>query len=303
MFAGGGSLVDWQFELVTDSFGEVLDGPAWDGSGLLFCKVKSSEIMRYDGDSGKTTVFRRFSVQTSGLGFGPGGELYGAQSAARRIVRYSADGSTWYLNAVLEGKRHNHPHDLVVDSKGRIWFSDPLGEPTVGGPVEYPPLDHSSVLRLEKASGEWVLKRMTYDTERPQGLAMSRDEGTLYVAEGRQERGALRYLKAYAIDGDGNLGNPCVLHTFSSDFRGPQAGGAGMCLDSEGNVVLAAGSGPAGPGPLIYLLAPSGRVLETHTLPAGTPTNCAFGGQDLTTLFVTTREGHLYQASGTGLKG
>jgi gluconolactonase len=51
-------------------------------------------------------------------------------------------------------------------------------------------------------------------------------------------------------------------------------------------------------------VAPSGRVLETHALPdGGTPTNCAFGGQDLSTLFVTTREGNLFQAKETGLKG
>lgn len=295
--------MDWQFDRVTDSFGEVLDGPIWDGSGLLFCKVKSSEIIRHDGDSGKATVFRRFSVQNSGLSFGPGGELYGAQSAARRIVRYNADGSTSYLNAMLDGKRHNHPHDLVVDSKGRIWFSDPFGEPTTGGPLEYPPLDHSSVLRLEKASGGWIVKRMTYDSARPQGLALSPDEGILYVAEGKQEPGELRYLKAYPINGDGSLSTPFILHTFSSDSRGPQGGGAGMCVDSEGNIILAAGSSLSGPGPLIYVLAPSGRVLETHTLPAGTPTNCTFGDRDLTTLFVTTREGHLFRAQGTGLKG
>jgi sugar lactone lactonase YvrE len=52
------------------------------------------------------------------------------------------------------------------------------------------------------------------------------------------------------------------------------------------------------------VVAPSGRILETHALPAGgTPTNCAFGGPDLSTLFVTTREGDLFQAKGTGLKG
>jgi gluconolactonase len=296
--------VDWQFDLVAETGDDTLDGPVWDGSGLLFCKVKSSQIMRYDGESGDITVVRRYTVQTRGLAFGPRGELYGAQSNSRRIVRYKDDGSAWYLNAVLDGKRHNHPQDLAVDGTGRIWFTDPVGEPTVGGPNEYPPLDHSSVLRLEKVSGAWTVKRMTYDTSRPQGIALSRDERTLYVTEGKQEAGSLRFLKAYPINEDGALGAPVVMHTFSSDHRGPQAGGAGMCTDSEGNVVLAAGSSVTGPGPLVYVVAPSGRVLETHALPdGGTPTNCAFGGPDLGTLFVTTREGNLFQAKATGLKG
>jgi gluconolactonase len=296
--------VNWQFDRIGESFDDLLNGPLWDGSGLLFCKVKSSEMLRYDPESGTTTVVRKYTVQNRGLAFGPRGELYGAQSNSRRIVRYFDDGSAKYLESYLEGKRHNHPQDLVVDGKGRIWFTDPVGEPTVGGPNEYPPLDHSSVLRLEKVSGAWTVKRMTYDTTRPQGIALSRDERILYVTEGKQEAGSLRFLKAYPIHQDGWLGAPAVLHTFGSDHRGPQAGGAGMCTDSEGNVVLAAGSSASDPGPLIYVVAPSGRILETHALPdGGTPTNCAFGGPDLSTLFVTTREGNLFQAKATGLKG
>jgi gluconolactonase len=296
--------VNWQFDQIGESFDDTLNGPLWDGSGLLFCKVKSSEILRYDPESGTTTVVRKYTVQNRGLALGPRGELYGAQSNSRRIVRYFDDGSAKYLESYLEGKRHNHPLDLVVDSKGRIWFTDPVGEPTVGGPNEYPALDHSSVLRLEKVSGAWTVKRMTHDTERPQGLALSPDESTLYVTEGRQDTRAVRTLRAYPVNEDATLGNPRLLHTFGSDLRGAQPGGAGMCVVSEGNIVLAAGSGAVGPGPLVYVVAPTGRVLETHALPdGGTPTNCAFGGQDLSTLFVTTREGNLFQAKETGLKG
>lgn len=296
--------VNWQFDRIGESFDDVLNGPLWDGSGLLFCKVKSSEILRYDPESGATTVVRKYTVQNRGLALGPRGELYGAQSNSRRIVRYFDDGSAKYLESYLDGKRHNHPLDLVVDSKGRIWFTDPVGEPTVGGPNEYPALDHSSVLRLEKVSGAWTVKRMTYDTERPQGIALSPDERTLYVTEGRPDVRAVRTLRAYPVNEDASLGNPRLLHTFGSDLRGAQPGGAGMCVDSEGNIVLAAGSGDVGPGPLVYVVAPSGRILETHALPdAGTPTNCAFGGPDLSTLFVTTTEGNLFQVKATGLKG
>jgi gluconolactonase len=68
-----------------------------------------------------------------------------------------------------------------------------------------------------------------------------------------------------------------------------------MCLDAEGNIVATAGWELGGPGPMIYIFSPAGRVLETHPVPAQRPTNCCFGGPDLTTLFVTTTQGHFFR--------
>ena len=90
-----------------------------------------------------------------------------------------------------------------------------------------------------------------------------------------------------------------------------------MCLDTQGNIIACAGwfpTGPrlgdmgwpqSGPGPLIYVFAPSGRVLETNPLPEGVnrPTNCTFGGPDLSILYVTTGEGHLFKVANTGRRG
>lgn len=295
----------WKFERVGDSFGDVLDGPVWDGEGLLFCKVLNSEVLRYDGKSGKISTFRPFSTRTSGLAFGPNGQLYGAQSGARRVVWYKDDGSTAYLNARLGDDRHNHPHDLVVDSKGRIWFSDPHSKLRTRGPQIFPPLDHCSVLRLdyETPPREWVVKRMTYDTVEPRGLAFSPDERTLYVADSSSSPEGPRELKAYPARDDGTLGRPIVLHTFGVDYRGLHRGAAGMCVDSEGNILVTAGSKQSGPGPMVYVFAPSGQVLESHLVPADAPTNCAFGGADLSTLFVMTQDGNLFQVKNTGRKG
>jgi len=295
----------WTFEQVGSAFGDVLDGPLWDGEGLLFCKVLKSEILRYDGTSGKISVFRPYSLRTSGLAFGPNGQLYGAQSGARRVVWYKNDGSTVYLNARLGGTRHNHPHDLVADSKGRIWFSDPYSELRTRGPQIYPPLDHCSVLRLdfEAPPREWIVRRMTSDTTEPRGLALSPDERTLYVADSPSSASGSRQLKAYPINDNGTLGPARTLHTFGADYRGPHRGAAGMCVDSDGNIVVTAGSTASGPGPLVYVFAPSGQVLESHRVPAAVPTNCTFGGADLGTLFVTTEDGSLFQVKDTGRKG
>jgi gluconolactonase len=71
-----------------------------------------------------------------------------------------------------------------------------------------------------------------------------------------------------------------------------------MCLDRDGNIVACAGGSENGPGPMIYVYAPNGRVLATHLVPEGAPTNCAFGDADLRTLYVTTNDGRLYRAQG-----
>jgi gluconolactonase len=294
----------WTFERIGD-FGDVLDGPAWDGQGLLFCKVLKSEILRYDPIAGKCETFRRFSLRNSGLAFAPNGNLYGAQSGSRRVVWYKNDGSTIYLNARLAGARHNHPHDLVVDRKGRIWFSDPYSHLRTRGPQIFPPLDHCSVLRLEYETPprEWIVRRMTQDTAEPRGLTLSPDERTLYVADSPSASDGRRQLRAYPISGDGALGVPIVLHSFGADHRGAHRGAAGMCCDGDGNILVTAGSTRSGPGPLVYVFAPSGQVLESHRVPADTPTNCAFGGPELATLFVTTEDGGLFQVKDTGRRG
>lgn len=295
----------WTFDRIGSDFGDVLDGPLWDGEGLLFCKVIKSEILRFDGKSGAISTFRPFSLRNSGLALGPNGNLYGAQSGSRRVVWYKNDGSTVYLNARLAGARHNHPHHLIVDTRGRIWFSDPYSALRTRGPQIFPPLDHCSILRLdyETPPREWAVRRMTYDTVEPRGLALSPDERTLYVADSPTAADGLRQLKAYPVADDGTLERPVVLHTFGADYRGAHRGAGGMCIDTDGNIILAAGSKTSGPGPLIYVFAPSGRVLESHPVPAQAPTNCAFGGADLGTLFVTTEDGRLLQVKDTGRKG
>jgi gluconolactonase len=295
----------WNFERIGERFDDALDGPAWDGEGLLFCKVLKSEILRYDAKSGKIAVFRPFSLRTSGLAFGPNGDLYGAQSGTRRVVWFKNDGSTAFLNARVGGLRHNHPHDLVVDRKNRIWFSDPYSELRTRGPQIFPPLDHCSVLRLdyEVPPREWAVKRMTHDTVEPRGLALSPDERTLYVADSSTASDKLRQLKAYPVGEDGTLGPAVVLHTFGGDYRGAHRGFGGLCTDSDGNIIAVAGSTQCGAGPLVYVFAPSGQLHESHRVPADNPTNCAFGGADLGTLFVTTEDGHLFQIKNTGRKG
>lgn len=291
---------DWNFELIAGPYGGVTEGPAWDGETLLFTHIPKSLILRYDPEKNDVTEFRRFTNYTNGLAFSAEGELYGCQAGSRRIVHFKKDGSTTQLAFRLNGRFHNSPNDLAIDAQGRIWFSDPFGG-TFPMSGQHPLLDHASVLRLDPGR-EWTLHRMTHDTTSPNGVLLSQDGRSLYVAESNRaaER---RELRAYPVQDDGTLGQYIVIHTFGSDHRGPQRGVDGMCLDSAGNIVACAGWQAAGPGPMIYVFSPEGQVLETHRMPVDRPTNCTFGDPDQRTLYITTAEGHLFRVRNTGRQG
>lgn len=291
--------MEWEFELVAGPYGGTTEGPAWDGQALLFTHIPNSRIMRYDPTTGACTEFRTGTNATNGLMFDAQGRLYGCSGGGRCILRFEPDGTTTTLPHRLDGRRHNRPNDLAIDRKGRIWFTDPYGQ---GLPESERELDHTSVLRLTpQPDGDWQLERMTYDTSAPNGILFSQDERTLYVVQSDYE--GVRDLRAYPLQDDDTLGNFIVLHRFGEDFRGVHRGLDGMCLDTEGNLIACGGWRQAGPGPIIYVFSPSGRVLETHPVPVDRPTNCTFGSSDLGTLYVTTGGGHLFRVRNTGRRG
>lgn len=296
--------MEWSFERVAGPLGSAAMGIAWDGSGVLFTHPESHRILRYDPRDGKVSDFRKWTNAAAGLAFAPNGELYGAQQLSRRIVRYNPEGSTMPMTYRFAGlpyhhSFHNMPKHIAIDAAGRIWFSDPAPRGIASGPpLPFP--DHCSVLRLDQAPDRtWTLKRATYDTTAPAGIALSPDGKTLYVAEDGKEGATLR---AYPVNADASLGDYEVLHHFGGNRHGLYRGIDGMTVDAHGNIVAAAGSSKAGPGALIYVFAPSGRVLDTQPVPAD-PTNCAFGDGDLGSLYVTTMDGSLYRAKNTGRVG
>ncbi|MFQ6029199.1 MAG: SMP-30/gluconolactonase/LRE family protein [Dehalococcoidia bacterium] len=302
-------MLSWEFELAAGPFTSPTDGPVWDGEALLFTQIApagnaaNNRILRYEPQGRGVTDYRRWTNRTYGLAFGPDGLLYGAQAAGRRIVRFNADGSASALAHKLDGIYHNQPKDLVVDRRSRIWFCDPHGElRSAMNPQIHDKLDHASVLRLEVPNPDSPIIRMTYDTDAPASVLLSQDEGTLYVAESSDEPEDRRELRAYAILENDALGPYRLLHTFGADHTGVHRGISGMCLDQNGNVVACAGTQGVGPGPMVYVFTPQGQVLESHPLPSE-PTNCAFGGPELSTLYVTTSQGELYRCENTGRQG
>jgi gluconolactonase len=289
----------WQFELVAGPFGGPTGGVVWEPvrGEVLFSTIDEGRLLRFDPVNKALSELRRYTNRVNGLALGPNGELYGAQEGGPRLVEFTSDGRTLPVDALLDGKYHNQPSDLVVDRGNRIYFTDPRHPVIPFGPSIFPFLDHRSVLRLERNDRRaWVATRMTYDTISPRAVLLSSDEKTLYVADGEPSEGQCRELRAYPIRGDGSLDHPIVLHAFPADHRGQHRGIEGMCLDADGNIVAVGGWQRIGPGPLVYVFRPDGAVTETHPIPADLPNKCCFGGRDLDLFYVTTAGGCLYQA-------
>ena len=285
--------MNWHFETVA-KLETITEGPAWDGTGLYYTNIANNQIMRFDPATGQAVTVRTGTNAANGLILGKDGKLYACEGGGRRMVCYSpiaGDESTGVtvLCDNFEGKRLNSPNDLAIDSQGRIWFTDPR----YGDFRDDMELDHESVFRLDpQADGSWSCTRMTFDTTSPNGLLLAPDEKTLYVAESKYGDGQRRELRAYPILANGTLGPHEVLHNFY-----PHRGIDGMCWDAEGHIVATAGWEVSGPGGMIYLFETNGRVVETHPVPANRPTNCIFGGADLSTLYVTAIDGHLLSAA------
>jgi gluconolactonase len=285
----------WKFELPLKPLGGVTEGPVWDGEALYFTHIPASRIMRYDIRTGTVTTWRDGTNRTNGLAYDLQGRLFGCCSGGRAIVRFDLDEPTVTIADRLDGKQLNTPNDLAIDYQGHIWFTNPWNAGNID-PQAQPELDHQSVLRADpRPDGSYTVSRVTTDTTMPNGILMAPDQRTLYVAESGYATSLSRELRAYPVRDDGSLAPYTVLHTFGTDTRGVQRGIDGMCFDAEGNIIATAGWEQGGPGPMLYVFSPTGRVLETHPVPALRPTNCCFGGPDLTTLYITTTQGHLFR--------
>jgi gluconolactonase len=286
-------LADWTWELLAGP-DTITEGPAWDGRGLFFSSIARDEIRRLDSETDTIVTVYWDTNASNGLYFGPDGSLFACEGESGCVVRYDISGARTVLAAIFEGKRFNSPNDLVLDRQDRVWFTDPRYGDQSGRE-----LDHDSVYRLTPpadGSTPWQVERLTYDTTRPNGLLLSADERTLFVAQ--SDYTGDRQLRAYPVKEDDSLGACTVLYDFG-DARGID----GMCWSADGSILATCGWAKSGPGPRIAIFTTDGTVLERHLLPAGDPTNCVFGGPDLTDLYVTTLDGRLYRVRDTGRQG
>jgi gluconolactonase len=275
-----------QLEKIAEGFHWV-EGPVWDRRGgfLLFSDIPANAVYRWKPGEG-AAVFLKPSGYTgavpftgrepgsNGLALDAEGRLVLCQHGDRRIARLEGGRLTVLVDRYL-GKRLNSPNDLVFDSAGNLYFTDPpFGLPkNFDDPAKE--LAFSGVYRLSR---DGKLTLLTAELRAPNGIALSPDEKTLYVTDVDPARPAWH---AYDLHARGGIANGRVLADAARwkkpDFGGPD----GLKVDRNGNLF---GARPGG----INVFAPDGTLLGA--IETGGPTsNCAWG-DDGSTLYITANQ-------------
>jgi gluconolactonase len=256
-----------------------VEGPVWvprEGGYLLFSDIPPNRVYRWKDD--KATLFLEPSGYTgteqnyvepgsNGLLLDPEGRLILCQHGDRRVARLKDDGKTFTtLVDRYQGKRLNSPNDGVFHSNGDLYFTDPpyglMRKDVKGFPGRE--LDFCGVYRLSK---DGKLTLLTREMSKPNGIALSPDEKTLYVANSDPERAV---WMAFDVKEDGTLGAGRVFKDVTS-WVGKERPGLpdGMKVDRDGNLWA---TGPGG----VHVFAPDGKHLGS--LATGVPTaNCSWG--------------------------
>ena len=264
------------------------EGPAWHPKVGL---VMSGGGHIYQLKDGKAVLFRR-NAGTNGLLFDRQGNLLCCEPRYRRVTRQTLDGKITVLTANFKGKPYNQPNDITVDSKGRIYFSDPKYGPRTNLEIEDS--------RGRKVEGVYridpngkVSRIITHEADRPNGLLVSGDDRYLYVADNNNNKvGAARKLYRFRLLADGTIKPKSRQLIYDwKDGRGPD----GMVSDKLGRLYVAGGLNKDNP-PYetarkfkggVYVFSKKGKLIGFAPVPRDEVTNCTFGGEDLKTLYIT----------------
>ncbi|MEP7366425.1 MAG: SMP-30/gluconolactonase/LRE family protein [Acidobacteriota bacterium] len=272
------------------------EGPAQGPDGLIyFTDVTNNRILRFNPAIRKHEVFRGDSNRTNGLLFDGQGRLIACEGsdgehAAPRVTRTDMKtGKVEVIAGQFEGKSFNGPNDVTIDSKGRLYFTDPAPDATSVAAAK--PANATGVAGVYRIDADGKIARLLAapDTEWPNGLVISPDDKTFYLIEAHKTEGGTRAIRAYDLSPEGTLSNRRVHYNFY-----PGRSADGMAIDVEGNIYAAAGlhqrrgthetlDTKCG----VHVISPQGKLLRMIPIPEDTITNTAFGGPDNKTIYVT----------------
>jgi gluconolactonase len=254
---------------------QLYDGCRWAEGGvyvaagryLLFSDIPNDRILRWDEPTGTVGVFRQPSAHANGNTLDRVGRLVTCEHGSRRVTRTEHDGSITVIADRWQGKRLNSPNDVVVKSDGSVWFTDPSygidsdyeghrAESEIGG---------CHVYRVDPANGECLI--VADDFVRPNGLAFSADERSLYIADTRAN-----HIRVFDVAEDGALrGGDVFADCGAGVFDG-------FRLDQSGRIWAAAGDG-------VHCFDADGTLIGKLRLPEQAA-NVVFGGPKRNRLFI-----------------
>ena len=258
--------------------------------------IEAGHIWKFDPVTNKTTIFRSPSGMSNGIKFDASGNMIvaeGADYGGRRVTRTDMKtGRSYIIAGLFEGRPLNSPNDITIDEKGRIYFSDPryLG---------HEPIDQS-IQAVYRIDIDGTLHRIITNAGKPNGVAISPDQRTLYVVSNdngstaieRLEKGkgtqadkvvtplrkGYMALMAYDLLADGTATFRKTLVDYA-----PYDGPDGLVVDKDGNLYVAV---RAENRPGIYVYSPEGK--ELAYIKTEVPTNVGFGrGAEAKTLYIT----------------
>jgi gluconolactonase len=251
------------------------EGPVYfrDARQLVWSDIPNDRMMRWSEGSG-VGVFRAPAHYSNGNTRDREGRLVTCEHGSRSVTRTEADGSIVTLVDRFEGKRFNSPNDLCVKSDGTIWFTDPpygilsdyeghRGEMEYGG---------CNVFRFDPSTGE--LAAVADDFDKPNGIAFSPDERTLYVADSgvTHDPAGPRHIRAFRVDERNRVSASRVFAVIDPGLPD------GFRLDVDGNLWTSAGDG-------VHCFSPQGVLLGRILIPE-VVANLVFGGAQRNRLFI-----------------
>ncbi|MEC9402353.1 MAG: SMP-30/gluconolactonase/LRE family protein [Pseudomonadota bacterium] len=255
---------------------EWTEGPVWfaDHQHLFFSDIPANRMMRLTLD-GQVSTYRQPSDYSNGNTRDRQGRLVSCQHGTRSVTRTELDGTRTVIADSYQGKRLNSPNDVIVQSTGAIWFSDP----TYGILSDYegytaePEQVARNVFRVDPATGE--VEALITDFTQPNGLAFSADESVLYVAESgsSHDAGVPSVIRAFKLDDTGRILSDDVFATIDRGLPD------GMRVDIAGNLWSSASDG-------IHCFHPDGTRLGKILVPE-VVSNLCFGGVRGNRLLIT----------------
>lgn len=287
-------------ELIKEGFTGT-EGPlALPNGDFVFTETQANRITNIAAD-GSTSTYLENTNGANGLGINPQGDIVAVQVLETKVGIIAPKEHVRVLADNFEGKVFGRPNDLVVDKKGGVYFTDSGANPQQpNAPAPAPRSDGKPTSPTAKPavyhiSPDGKLQRIADDIGRPNGIQLSPDEKTLYVANTNGE-----YVLAYEIDGNGNGKNRrdfAKLAGFTTQAEnGPNSGADGLAVDKDGRLFVASNAG-------IEVFSAKGEALGIITLPKKAQ-NLAFAGSDKKTLYIVGRGSAYKIATQTaGFKG